>query len=49
MPIEEVAYELQRKAVPTGKKKRLSDDSQLRIFVIVLLALAVIAGLIFGG
>lgn len=44
---DHVTPEFQGKAAPTGKK-RLSDDSQLRIFVIVLLALAVLAGLIFG-
>ena len=45
---DHVTPELQRKPVPTGKKKRLSDDSQMRIFVIIILALAGIAYLIFG-
>ena len=45
---DHVTPEFQRKPVPIGKKKKLSDDSQMRIFVIVILSLAVIAYLIFG-
>ena len=45
---DHVTPEFQHKPVPTGKKKRLSDDAQFRIFVIVILALAVVGYLIFG-
>ena len=45
---DHVTPEFQRKPMTTDKKKVLSDDSQMRIIVIVILALAVIAYLIFG-
>ena len=45
---DHVIQEFQHKPISTGKKKRLSDDAQFRIFVIVLLALVVIGYLIFG-
>ena len=35
-------------SAPSGKKRRLSEDSRFRLYVIIFLALAVIAYLIFG-